>query len=235
MGQDNVARREPSNFLRLLTYGYSVGYLLLAGICLMHWAPRHPWPQFDPFSGGYLLLRTVSSVYSLAAGVRAFRSPQVRQEWWATNSDPGFVQRTMILMALDLAVFLNYAHGHWWMVLETPTAQALGLALYAGAMTWQIWADAHLAKFFAAGPQPSEPMSTGPYRFVRHPRYAATLVGKVAFALIFANGLGWLMAIAWGALLLQKVELEEARLRTLFGRGYEGYQQTTAKLVPGIY
>jgi protein-S-isoprenylcysteine O-methyltransferase Ste14 len=61
------------------------------------------------------------------------------------------------------------------------------------------------------------------------------LAGKVAFALIFANGLGWLMVLAWGVLLLRKVEVEEAHLNRLFGRGYEVYQQTTAKLLPGIY
>lgn len=43
------------------------------------------------------------------------------------------------------------------------------------------------------------------------------------------------MVLAWETLLLRKVEVEEAHLRELFGRGYEAYQQTTAKLLPGIY
>jgi len=157
------------------------------------------------------------------------------QEWWGSNSDPGGVQRVMILMAFDLTVFLDYSHWHLWVLFDRPTLQACGLTLYAGAMAWQMWTDSHLAKFFAAGLQEAAPMSNGPYRFVRHPRYFAAWVGKVAFALIFANGLGWVMVLAWGALLLQKVELEEAHLSKLFGRGYEAYQKRTAKLLPWIY
>jgi protein-S-isoprenylcysteine O-methyltransferase Ste14 len=231
----NVVGTRFAKFLHLTTCIYSLGYLLLAGACLIRWGALDPWSRFDVFAGGYLLLRTLGSVHSVAAGRRVFRSPQVMQEWWATNSDPGGIRRVMILMALDLTVFLDYAHWHLWALLERPTLQACGLTLYAGAMAWQMWADSYLAKFFAGGPHEGTPMREGPYRFVRHPRYAAALAGKVAFALVFANVLGWLMVLAWGTLLLRKVEVEEAHLRELFGRGYEAYQQTTAKLLPGIY
>lgn len=231
----NVVNTKSSNFLRLTTCSYSLGYLLLAGVCLIRWGTPDPWSRFSLFSGGYLLLRTLGSLHSVVAGRGVFRSRQIMQEWWATNSDPGGIQRVMILMVLDLTVFLDYAHWHLWALLERPTVQACGLTLYAGAMAWQMWSDSHLAKFFASAPQVGTPMNEGPYRFVRHPRYSGALAGKVAFALVFANGLGWLMVLAWGALLLRKVEVEEAHLRRLFGRGYEAYQQRTAKLLPGIY
>ncbi len=235
MSVHNVAGTRSPNFHLLCTCSYSLGYLLLAGVCLIRWGTPDPWARLNLFSCGYLLLRTVGSVHSLATGRGVFRSRQVRQEWWATNSDPRGIQRVMMLMALDLMVLLDYAHGHLWSLLEQPVLQACGLTLYAGAMAWQMWTDNHLAKFFAGGQQEAVLMSEGPYRFVRHPRYAAALAGKVAFALIFANGLGWLMVLAWGEVLLRKVEVEEAHLRRLFGRGYETYQQATAKLLPGIY
>jgi len=43
------------------------------------------------------------------------------------------------------------------------------------------------------------------------------------------------MVLAWGALLLRKVEVEEAHLKKLFGQPYKAYQQATAKLLPGVY
>jgi protein-S-isoprenylcysteine O-methyltransferase Ste14 len=220
---------------QLTTCVYSLGYLVLAAACLIRWGRPDPWSRFDLFSGGYLLLRTLSSLHSIVASRRVFRDRQVMQEWWATNSDPGGIQRVMLLMALDLTVLLDYAHWHLWPVLERPTIQACGLMLYAGAMAWQMWSDSYLAKFFAGGTHGGAPMRVGPYRLVRHPRYSSALAGKVAFALVFANGLGWLMVLAWGALLLRKVEVEEAHLRQLFGGGYEAYERTTAKLLPGIY
>jgi protein-S-isoprenylcysteine O-methyltransferase Ste14 len=78
-------------------------------------------------------------------------------------------------------------------------------------------------------------MNVGPYRFVRHPRYAAAIVGKVAMALTFASLFGWLLAIAWGFLLLNKIAVEEKYLRHLFGARYELYARNTAKVIPGIY
>jgi protein-S-isoprenylcysteine O-methyltransferase Ste14 len=79
------------------------------------------------------------------------------------------------------------------------------------------------------------PMNQGPYRYVRHPRYGAAIVGKIAMALTFCSLFGWLLAVAWGLLLLNKIEVEERHLRKVFGSPYESYARTTAKVIPGIY
>jgi protein-S-isoprenylcysteine O-methyltransferase Ste14 len=146
----------------------------------------------------------------------------------------------MLLMALDLVVFLDY--GHWRVVpsLVRPSLQIAGLALYLAVTLWQIWTDGYLARYFTPshfthGELPLAPMNRGPYRYVRHPRYAAAIVGKVAMALTFASVFGWLLVIAWGLLLLNKIAVEEKHLRELFGSRYESYARTTAKVVPGIY
>jgi protein-S-isoprenylcysteine O-methyltransferase Ste14 len=132
-------------------------------------------------------------------------------------------------------VFLDY--GHWrlepW--LAQPALQSIGLGLYLAVTVWQIWTDSYLARFFNQDSAPPVPMNVGPYRFVRHPRYAAAIVGKVAMALTFASLFGWLLAIAWGFLLLNKIAVEEKYLRHLFGARYELYARNTAKVIPGIY
>jgi protein-S-isoprenylcysteine O-methyltransferase Ste14 len=109
------------------------------------------------------------------------------------------------------------------------------LALYLAVMLWQIWTDAYLAGYFSQGERSLVPMSHGPYQYVRHPRYAAAIVGKVAMALTFASLFGWLLVIAWALLLLNRIALEEKHLRELFGSRYDAYAQTTAKIIPGIY
>jgi protein-S-isoprenylcysteine O-methyltransferase Ste14 len=38
-------------------------------------------------------------------------------------------------------------------------------------------------------------MDHGPYRYVRHPRYSAAIVAKVAFALALASILGWVLSL----------------------------------------
>jgi protein-S-isoprenylcysteine O-methyltransferase Ste14 len=159
----------------------------------------------------------------------------VRQEWWALNSDPEGPQWVIVLMALDLIVFLDYGHWRFTPWLERPALQIIGLSLYLAATIWQIWTDTYLARYFNKTQTSPVPMDRGPYRYVRHPRYAAAIAGKIALALIFASSFGWLLAIAWGQLLLNKINVEEKHLRELFGIRYESYARTTAKVIPGIY
>jgi protein-S-isoprenylcysteine O-methyltransferase Ste14 len=68
-----------------------------------------------------------------------------------------------------------------------------------------------------------------------HPRYAAAIIGKIAMALILASAFGWLLAIAWGMLLLNKIAIEEEHMRKVFRWQYDSYARTTARLIPGIY
>jgi protein-S-isoprenylcysteine O-methyltransferase Ste14 len=141
----------------------------------------------------------------------------------------------MVLMALDLLVFLDY--GHWQLSprLAHPALQIVGVALYLAVTLWQIWTDAYLARYFNQSEQPLVPLDDGPYRYVRHPRYAAAIAGKGAMALTFASSLGWLLVIPWGLMLLNKIAVEEKHLRKLFGIRYESYARNTAKVIPGVY
>jgi protein-S-isoprenylcysteine O-methyltransferase Ste14 len=81
----------------------------------------------------------------------------------------------------------------------------------------------------------SRPITDGPFRYVRHPRYAGAMAAKIAFPLVFASALGWVLAVAWIALLFRKVLGEETHLRNLFGPEYEAYARHTARLLPGVY
>jgi methyltransferase len=213
----------------------SLAYLGLALACLLRWGQPEPWLRVDLFSLGYLTLRFLGSLYSLISSRDVFRSTPVMREWWALNSDPHGPRWVMALMALDLLAFLEYGHGPFVLALKRPTLQALGLALYLAISAWQIWTDAHLARFFSLDEAPSTPMVRGPYRYVRHPRYAAAILGKVAMALVLASVVGWMLVIAWGLLLTKKIAVEERHLRELFGSHYDSYAQSTAKIIPGIY
>lgn len=213
----------------------SVGYLALALLCLIQWRSAHPFARVDWFAGGYFVLRLAGSLHSVLSSVGAFRSKPIREEWWALDSDPQGPRWVMLLMALDLAVFLDY--GHWRIIpqLVQPMFQWFGLSIYALVTGWQVWTDEYLARYFNRTRGFPLPMRIGPYRFVRHPRYGAAIVGKIAMALIFGSILGWLLVIPWAVLLLNKIEVEEKHLRNFFGHAYESYSRETAKVLPGIY
>jgi protein-S-isoprenylcysteine O-methyltransferase Ste14 len=213
----------------------SFGYLVIAMACLVQWHGFHSRIRMDWFVGGYFVSRFVGSLHSIVSSLGAFRSQPLRQEWWALDSDPEGPRWVMLLMALDLVVFLDYGHWRLAPLLLRPGLHTIGLALYLAVTSWQIWTDAYLARYFEKNYAPLVPMNRGPYRYVRHPRYGAAIVGKIAMAMIFGSLFGWLLVVAWGLLLLHKIEVEEKHLRKTFGMPYDAYAHTTAKVIPGIY
>jgi len=218
-----------------ITLIFSLGYLVLALACLVLWGTSRPWLRVDFFSGGYLTLRFLGSLHSLVSSREVFDSKPVMREWWALESAQSLPHLVILLMLADLAVFLDY--GHWQLVpeLQQPLLQSLGLGLYVAVALGQVWTDTYLARYFSQENADAVPMDHGPYRYVRHPRYSAAMIAKIAFAMTLASILGWVLAAAWAILLLRKIAVEESHLRTLFGSRYEAYSQRTAKVLPGIY
>lgn len=227
--------RAPESNIRGVTSILSFVYLLAAFACLIQWGSSRPWVRVDLFSGGYLGLRVLGAVYSLISARLVFRSKQLRREWWGQTSNPAVVRWVILLMIGDLLVFLDYGHWHTSPVLERPGLKGLGLAVYFLAAVWQMWADFYLARYFSHRGTEGAPITDGPFRHIRHPRYAAAIAGKLAFALVFASLLGWLLGLAWTILLVKKVRTEEAHLLKLFGARYKAYAEKTTRLLPGIY
>jgi protein-S-isoprenylcysteine O-methyltransferase Ste14 len=111
---------------------------------------------------------------------------------------------------------------------------AVGLS---GAMLLT-WAAIVLGRFFvheAAVFQDHALITTGPYRFIRHPIYSAYL------ALLLGSGVAtlnvWLLMLWPLSLLgiLVQAGSEEQLLRTRFGQDYERYLGRTGQLVPRFW
>jgi len=215
---------------------FVLGYFALSALCLVRWHLRGHWLGLDFFSGSYLLLKGLGSIQSLYSARHVFRSETLRKEWWGMTSDPNIVRLTQLLMMGDLIIFLDYSHWQSLRSLARPMIQAAGLAIYVVAKLWQMWTDVRLARYFGnAGSGQHEFMKDGPYRFVRHPRYASLIAGKIGCALIFASAWGWFMALAWTILYTRKVVHEEEHMRQLLGASYNDYSRETARLLPGVY
>jgi len=213
---------------------WALGHLILSVFCLVQWRASDHWSSFDRFSVIYLIIKLVGSIQSLYSGLGAFRSETIRREWWGLSSDSHIVRSTQLLMAGDLFIFFDYAHWHTLRWLALPGAQFSGLALYAVAKVWQIWTDSCLAAYFAREQGPVV-MTRGPFRFIRHPRYAAVMLGKLGCALIFASIFGWVLFLAWCVVYARKVMREETHLYELLGEEYREYSGKTARLIPGLY
>ncbi|MDQ2710914.1 MAG: hypothetical protein M3Y24_01560 [Acidobacteriota bacterium] len=66
-------------------------------------------------------------------------------------------------------------------------------------------------------------MTSGPYRFVRHPKYIGLLATRVALPFIFGSVIGWVLAAVWFVQIRQRAHLEERYLSSRFGAVYAKY------------
>jgi protein-S-isoprenylcysteine O-methyltransferase Ste14 len=217
------------------TLFFSAGYLVAILACLWQWGSPRPWSRLDVFSGGFFALTLLWMAGTMVLHNSFFRCSEVVQEVSGRNFDPNMLIWITSLSLADLLIFLDYGHWRLAPALENPALQGIGLGLFLIAGLFLFWADTYLARHFANDLSKRRVIREGPFRLIRHPRYASLLVGRVAYALIFASVIGWLLAVVWLVLILQRVHLEETHLRRIFGADYDAYAARTARLFPGIY
>ncbi len=208
------------------TIVFSLVYFALALACLR---------RLDVFAGGFLGLMFLSVVYELIFGLPTLRSPEALREAVGMAYDRATLVVLPLLSVGDFLVFLDYGHWHLTPALREGVLQSVGLLLSILAIAWLGWTDAHLARHFAEAPAVQRIMREGPFRYVRHPRYAGILAVRLAFALVFSSPVGWALVIAWTIVLLRRIHLEEGYLRQRFGREYDAYANQMPRLVPGVY
>jgi protein-S-isoprenylcysteine O-methyltransferase Ste14 len=78
-------------------------------------------------------------------------------------------------------------------------------------------------------------IASGPYRWIRHPIYAAFLLIFSALLLISAN---WFVGGAWlgmaGLAVADRIRTEEAMMLRRFEERYRAHMRRTGRLVPRI-
>lgn len=77
-------------------------------------------------------------------------------------------------------------------------------------------------------------VTTGPYRYVRHPLYSVGFMLYMALGLLAANWFILLVALLAFALISRRTPLEEQRLIERFGDEYRTYMQRTGRYFPRL-
>ena len=114
-------------------------------------------------------------------------------------------------------------------LLGVPLA-LLGLGLFA-------WMFRHLGLNVTSTSMPRAAatlVTSGPYRWIRHPMYSAALILVVATMLLTANLVVMVGGLTMFVLMAARSRLEERRLIEKFGEAYRAYQRQTGRFVPRL-
>ena len=189
----------------------------------------------DIYSGGLLLLVGVWSLSTVFFHREMFQSQEVMLEASGMNFDKLMFFWIDVFACAEVLVFFDYGQWHLAPALRQPFLQIPGLVLCVAGTAWLVWTDAYLSRQFQGDLNRRKMLDTGPYRFVRHPRYAGLIICGIAFALAMASVIAWVLALGWIWVNVKRVHLEDGHLRKLFGPEYEAYAARTARFFPGIY
>lgn len=153
--------------------------------------------------------------------------------------------KRLVAYWLPFSIALLLGPGDWFVdnllwqqfVPHTVFVYSVGLGLCIGGTTLAIWSRHMLGRNWSATvqlKQEHELISSGPYRFVRHPLYTGLLVLFIGSAIMIGDLRGLLAVAIMFASLWFKLRLEERWLLQHFGDKYSAYQRHTKMLLPAL-
>lgn len=114
-----------------------------------------------------------------------------------------------------------------------------GLVVLCAGIGLRLWAIRTLGRFFTAAVRTQAGqalVTTGPYRWVRHPSYLGAWLVVMGLGLLFEAS--WGLALAGGMMGVAywyRIRAEEGALEQVFGEAYRAYRRRVKALLPGIW
>jgi len=176
----------------------------------------------------------------------------VRKSGWRGSWLPGLLARIVVLIGviglIDWLVAPNsdprgVLFGMYASSLLAPlfsgnlVVDTIGVILTIGGIAFAIWARRHLGRNWSGRPMMKENhelVTSGPYRFVRHPIYTGMIAAILGSALV--GGPIWLIFwIAAFIIFLLRIPKEEGYMMQLFPDQYPAYRARTKALIPFVW
>ena len=168
-----------------------------------------------------------------AVGVKRNIRTEGRTERWSVR---------LLLLGLIFLVLRMPAVRHAIQQFQSahfgPATEAIGFLLCLCGFAFAIWARFHLGRNWGQPmtlKQGHELITTGPYRFVRHPMYSGAIVMYLATPLMWGSGAALIISVAISALFVWRTGMEDRTLQAELPGYHEFAAQTTCRLVPGLW
>lgn len=137
---------------------------------------------------------------------------------------------SFLLPHLPIFHFLNLAPAK-------PLVSRVGIILCAGGMALLVWARQSLGRNWSqtvSAKKGQELVTSGPYRYVRHPMYAGGLIACIGSAIV-AGGAWIFLLVILGSLFLWRVGAEDKLMARQFPNQFPDYKQRTKALIPFVW
>jgi protein-S-isoprenylcysteine O-methyltransferase Ste14 len=145
----------------------------------------------------------------------------------------GWRTRLTGVSVIAVIVIADAFHGDG-LATRSVILAVIGVVLFVCGIALAVWARLHLGRNWGMPmTQRAEPelVTSGPYRFVRHPIYSGLLIAMLGTVLVNSL-LGLIVVAALVAYFYYCGTVEERNLATTFPEAYPAYRSRTKMLIP---
>ena len=139
-------------------------------------------------------------------------------------------------LILVVIVALRLLRGNETFSIHSVAVQIVGVVLFVAGLALAVWARIYLGRNWGMPmTERAEPelVTSGPYRFVRHPIYSGILLAILGSAL--CTTLFWLaLLVLLGVYFIYSARVEEQRMTGSFPSQYPSYKARTKMLIPFV-
>jgi protein-S-isoprenylcysteine O-methyltransferase Ste14 len=189
-------------------------------------------PDIFTATNGYLWFAFL--IYWIAAATRVKKTARRKGRWI------GIVARLCIIAGIFFAFRLRVSHGVPLARIgfrAYPAIMLTGLLICALGFALATWARVYIGRNWGMPmslKQDPELVTSGPYRYIRHPIYSGFLLA--AFGSIFSVGVVWVIPFCiFGAYFIYSSYREERLMAEQFPQTYPAYKKRTKRLIPFIF
>jgi isoprenylcysteine carboxyl methyltransferase (ICMT) family protein YpbQ len=153
---------------------------------------------------------------------------------WARSS--GIRILIVVAIILLMEALFSGSDGQFFAYQLGYGVELAGTILCVAGIAFAIWARIHLGKNWSGTPsikEGHELITSGPYRFVRHPIYTGMLVALIGSALV--NGIDLIILLIFCVVFMLRIPVEERYMMQLFPDQYPEYKKRTKALIPFIW
>jgi len=144
--------------------------------------------------------------------------------------------RAVIIVIVLFSIRARVFKGHS-ATIDNPWLEGIGLAVFLLGLALAVWARIYLGRNWGAPmSQKVDPelVTTGPYRYIRHPIYSGIILATIGTAI--AISIYWIVAVVLlGAYFVYSATVEERIMGRLFPDSYPRYKRSTKMLVPFLF
>jgi protein-S-isoprenylcysteine O-methyltransferase len=164
-----------------------------------------------------------------------------RRRFSGRTADRGSFFGFFVAIPLSLVIAFNAAAylQELRITLVQPALAWVGIVMIWAGMAFRLWAILTLGAFFRTSVVVQDGhrlVSSGPYRWLRHPAYTGVIVTMVGLGLALSNWVSLAalailpsLAIAW------RMSVEERALTEQFGEAYQDFCKTRSAVLPAVW